>query len=123
MTTNAKQCDIDHLLQSLRGNRAVVEELARTFLKVYPQQIESFDAALQDTDWGKLRRMAHDLRGSSAIFSAATCRDLAGKLENSLRGQIGPELYEDCARFREAYAGLALELQSFLDEAKANRRD
>lgn len=110
-----KPCDVNHLLQSLAGNRLAARKLMQMFLDMYPGKIALLDAALQAADWVALRREVHDLRGSCAVFSATTCLSLAGELEAALPDHAGPQLPEDCARFKDAVADLAAELRLFLD--------
>jgi HPt (histidine-containing phosphotransfer) domain-containing protein len=116
VAASPRACDVDHLLQSLAGNRMATQKLAQMFLDMYPGKIALIDAALQDGDWVALRRVVHDLRGSCAMFSATACLALAGKLEDTLPDHVDQELPEYCARFRTALADVAAELQLFLDE-------
>ncbi len=106
-------CDVDHLLQSLAGNRIAARKLARMF---GPGKTALLDAALQDGDWISLRRVVHALRASCEMFSTTVCRALAGKLEDTLPAHVDLELLEDCARFKTVLADVAAELHAFLED-------
>ncbi len=115
-TVSPRPCDVDHLLQSLAGNRLAARKLAQMFLNMYPGKIALIDAALQDADWVALRRVVHDLRGSCAMFSATACLALASKLEDALPDRVDPKLFEDCTCFKDALADVAEALHLFLDD-------
>ena len=84
----SKPCDVDYLVQLLAGDRIAAQNLARIFLDVYPGKIALVDAALNGNDWGALRRVVHELRGSCALFSATACINLASKLEEVLPDHV-----------------------------------
>ena len=111
-----RPCDVNHLLQSLAGNRLAAQKLVQMFLDMYPGKVALIDAALQAAAWVALRRGGHDRRGSGAMFSATVCLDLASKLEENLPDQVDPKLPEDCRHFKAALADVAEELNLFLDE-------
>ena len=113
---SSRSCDVDHLLQSLAGNRSAARKLVQMFLDMYPGKVVLFDAALQAEDWVALRRVVHELRGSCSMFSATACLTLAGKLEEALPDHIGPELPGDCARFKDALVDVAGVMHRFLRE-------
>ena len=111
-----KPCDINHLLQSLGGNRLAVEKLVRIFLDMYPAKIALFDNALQTADWVSLGRVVHDLRGTCAILSASDCLVLAAKLENALPEHVTPDLMVECARFKTALTEVVAAIHLFLSD-------
>lgn len=118
-----RSCDVDHLLQSLAGNRSAARKLVQMFLDVYPGKVVLFDAALQAEDWVALRRVVHELRGSCSMFSATACLALAGKLEDALPDHVDPELTGDCVRFKDALVDVAGVLHRFLDEPPDSPRE
>ena len=110
----SKPCDVDYLVQLLAGDRIAAQNLARIFLDVYPGKIALVDAALNGNDWGALRRVVHELRGSCALFSATACINFASKLEEVLPDHVDASVPENCARFKDALAEVVAELNCFL---------
>lgn len=110
----SKPCDVDYLVQLLAGDRIAAQNLARIFLDVYPGKIALVDAALNGNDWGALRRVVHELRGSCALFSATACINFASKLEEVLPDHVDASVPENCARFKDTLAEVAAELNRFL---------
>lgn len=110
----SKPCDVDYLVQLLAGDRIAAQNLARIFLDVYPGKIDLVDAALNGNDWGALRRVVHELRGSCALFSATACINFASKLEEVLPDHVDASVPENCARFKDTLAEVAAELNRFL---------
>ena len=110
----SKPCDVDYLVQLLAGDRIAAQNLARIFLDVYPGKIALVDAALNGNDWGALRRVVHELRGSCALFSATACINFASKLAGVLPDHVVASVPENCARFKDTLAEVAAELNRFL---------
>lgn len=110
----SKPCDVDYLVQLLAGDRIAAQNLARIFLDVYPGKIDLVDAALNGNDWGALRRVVHELRGSCALFSATACINFASKLKEVLPDHVDASVPENCARFKDALAEVVAELNCFL---------
>lgn len=107
-------CDMDYLLASLAGNRAMADKLAKLFLDTYPGQTQEMGQALERSDLAALRKVVHNIRGSCVLFSVGPGLALAGKLENSLPDQPGPDLTADCAQLRGILEDMAEELGRFL---------
>ena len=110
----SKPCDVDYLVQLLAGDRIAAQNLARIFLDVYPGKIALVDAALNGNDWGALRRVVHELRGSCALFSATACINFASKLEEVLPDHVDASVPENCARFKVTLAEVVAVLNCFL---------
>ena len=110
----SKPCDVDYLVQLLAGDRIAAQNLARIFLDVYPGKIALVDAALNGNDWGALRRVVHELRGSCALFSATACINFASKLEEVLPDHVDASVPENCSRFKDTLAEVVAELNCFL---------
>lgn len=110
----ADLCDMDYLLESLAGNRAMVEKLAGLFLDSYPGLVRELGQALARSDLAALRQIVHNIRGSCVLFSVGPGLALAGRLENELPDQPGPDLAADCARLNGILEGMAQELGQFI---------
>lgn len=107
-------CNMDFLLESLAGNRAMADRLAGLFLDTYPDLIRQLDEARTDGDLAALRKIVHNIRGSCVMFSVLPCLALAGKLEDQLPDRPGIDLADDCVRLRGLLEDMATELRRFL---------
>lgn len=124
-----RYCDLDHVLATMTGNRAVVEKLANLFLGILDNYLQALDAAQREANPATLLRTAHDIRGSCGLFSATACVDLARMLESQAREQVesGPagqarwlEAWSgDCERLREMLLGMGREMRDFLHQGRA----
>jgi HPt (histidine-containing phosphotransfer) domain-containing protein len=77
--------DPDHLLNARDGDRALVAQIVRTFLETTPQLMEATRQAAGNRDLERVRRTAHQLRGSLATMGAEPAAAAAAQLETAGR--------------------------------------
>lgn len=70
--------DAGYFLDTFGTDDAACGELVTLFLRVSEQQMTAMDAALHASDWHRVSREAHALKGSLGLFGA---RDTVGLLE------------------------------------------
>ena len=71
MTESGPLFDLDALLESVGGDRELLDELAATFLAEVPGWIAALRAALENREPETVFRVAHGVSGSLGYFRAA----------------------------------------------------
>lgn len=110
-------CGLDSLVEVLGGNRGVAQRLARMFLETYGSTLARLESAVGHGDLAAIRRIAHDIRGTCAVFAAEECLSIARKIENDLIENLVEEWPADCARMHTAMETMAGELRRFVNAA------
>lgn len=72
-------------LDQVGGNEAILAELAGIFVTEYARHLEEMKRAIGHGDTTLLRRAAHTLKGSAAVFLANSTVEAALRLENLAR--------------------------------------
>ena len=78
--------DADSILGRIGRNRALLKRLVRLFFEEAPKLVADIRAALAREDRQALRRAAHSLRGSAAVFQTQTLCGLASEVEDLAAG-------------------------------------
>ncbi len=112
-----RSCGLDSLVEVLGGNREVAQRLAQMFLETYGSTLARLESAMGLEDLAAIRRIAHDIRGSCAVFAAEECLSIARKIENDLTENRVEEWPADCARMHAAMGAMAKELRQFVSTA------
>ena len=81
MTESGPLLDLDALLESVGGDRELLDELAATFIAEVPGWIASLRAALESGQPETVFRVAHGVSGAVGYFRAAGVRKRAVDLE------------------------------------------
>jgi CheY-like chemotaxis protein/HPt (histidine-containing phosphotransfer) domain-containing protein len=78
----------DHvaLLNRLRGNRTLAQNVLNGFLEIAPSQLANLRRTMQEHDLQAARREAHSLKGAAANISAPVLRGLALQAERAAAG-------------------------------------
>jgi len=87
MTESGPLLDLDTLLESVGGDRELLDELAATFIAEVPGWIASLRAALESGQPETVFRVAHGVSGAVGYFRAAGVRKRAVDLETN--GRVG----------------------------------
>ncbi len=87
MTESGPLLDLDALLESVGGDRELLDELAATFIAEVPGWIASLRAALESGQPETVFRVAHGVSGAVGYFRAAGVRKRAVDLETN--GRVG----------------------------------
>jgi CheY-like chemotaxis protein/HPt (histidine-containing phosphotransfer) domain-containing protein len=108
----------DAALRRAAGSQELLRETAGLFLEECPRLLTELHAALEQGDAVRVRRAAHTLRGSAAIFAAQPTIAVAARLEElGSRGDLA-----DAAQLIEQLECLTVpvvaELTSFLHSAR-----
>ena len=72
-------------LEQVGGNEAILGELAELFVTEYVRHLKEMKRAIMHGDSTLLRRAAHTLKGSAAVFLANSTVEAALRLENMAR--------------------------------------
>ena len=80
----------DGLIPSeLTRDDAAFADLVEEFLGGLPARLEQLDTALAQTDFGSLRRYAHQLKGSGGCYGYPALAELAARIEQeALNAQL-----------------------------------
>jgi PAS domain S-box-containing protein len=83
------QVDLKNLLESLDGDKELVEELFSQFLEDYPTQLNDIHDCILSGDVYRTERAAHSFKGAVANFGAKEALQLAQEIETmSRQGQL-----------------------------------
>jgi signal transduction histidine kinase/DNA-binding response OmpR family regulator/HPt (histidine-containing phosphotransfer) domain-containing protein len=105
--------DIERALERFSGDRPFLIEMSRDYVAGFPERIKDIKTALETHNTNDLSRLAHNLKGVSANFSASPITNLSAELET-----LGRE--DDLATAPELLARLEVEagrLVKYLKEA------
>jgi HPt (histidine-containing phosphotransfer) domain-containing protein len=70
----------DEALERVAGDEETLDELIEIFLEQWPQMMDEIEQGVARADHTTLRRAAHTLKGSAAIFGAGRVANVAHKL-------------------------------------------
>ena len=79
--------DLDRALSRLGGNEKMLRDLAALFLEESPGWMSRLERAVLQEEADEVFRVAHDLKGATDIFAAASAVKVAQQLEK--RGRYG----------------------------------
>ena len=113
MTEQAPILDLDALLESVGGDRELLDELAGTFAEEVPGWVATLRTAASSGDAPTLFRVAHGVNGAVSYFKASGVRQAAADLEAMGRES---RLTDVSAAVDRVQVGL-VELSTFLDSA------
>ena len=78
------------LLESLGGDREILEEVVGVFLQACPEQLAAVERSVTSHDAPGLAANAHRLKGAVSIFGAEGATDAALRLEMAgMSGNLG----------------------------------
>ncbi|QDG51269.1 Hpt domain-containing protein [Persicimonas caeni] len=75
-----KVVDWDEALDRVAGSEETLDELVEIFLEQWPQMMDEIEQGVARADFTLLRRAAHTLKGSAAIFGARRVSHVASSL-------------------------------------------
>jgi HPt (histidine-containing phosphotransfer) domain-containing protein len=110
MTEREPIIDLAALLDSVGGDRELLDELASTFTAEVPGWIAALQAAVSSGDSKTLFRVAHGVTGAVGYFKATGVRQAAADLE--AMGREGK--LEKASAAVDVLQGKLLELSTFL---------
>ncbi len=113
---------LEVLVRTLGGNESMALRLAQMFLDSHQLSLDMLESAVQCSDLQAIKRIAHDIRGSCAVFAADACLDIARKIENDLAEGCLEEWREDCCRLRQAVLNMAEGLGRFVEAVQGDER-
>lgn len=79
--------DWDEALERVAGSQETLDELVEIFLEQWPQMMDEIEQGVARADHATLRRAAHTLKGSAAIFGARPVADAANQLSQMAKHQ------------------------------------
>jgi PAS domain S-box-containing protein len=109
-----KSIDFEAPKKVVPGGLPAIRKLAEVFLGESSQLMREIENAIERGDSTKLRRGAHTLKGSAALFAAQQVRDLSSLLESlgrEGRFEGGAEL---CAHLKMEVNKVQVEIREFL---------
>ena len=87
---------------STLGSDPDLGELVEMFVDEMPQRVEKLTELLEDAEWDKLRRGAHQLKGAAGSYGFLEISPLAATLEDKiLAGQPEDEIRQVLEALRE----------------------
>lgn len=110
MTEREPILDLAALLDSVGGDRELLDELASTFTAEVPTWIAELQAAVSSGDSATVFRVAHGVTGAVGYFKATGGRQAAADLE--AMGRAGK--LEKASAALDVLQGKLLELSAFL---------
>lgn len=117
MTEPASLLDLQALLESVDGDRELLDELAGTFAHEVPGWISALRSAAAAGDGATLYRVAHGVNGAVGYFKAGRVRQLAAEIEAMGReGRL-----QDAPAAVDRLEGALTELSAFLGSAPWRR--
>jgi CheY-like chemotaxis protein len=99
------------------GDLELFRELASVFLSDTPALLQSIENAVAASDWDRLERDAHRLKGAVGNFDAAPLAELASRLETVARLRQSNSTGNLCAEINREFTRLTHALDGFLKEA------
>jgi len=113
MTESEPILDLQALLDSVDGDRELLDELAGTFAHEIPGWVTALRTAASNDDSATLFRVAHGINGAVGYFKAAGVRQAAADLEAMGReGRL-----TDASAAVERLRSALVELSTFLGSA------
>ncbi len=103
--------DIERALERFGGDRPFLTEMSRDFAAGFPERIKDIKTALETHNANDLSRLAHNLKGVSANFSAGPVTKLSDELE-----ALGRQ--DDLASAPGLLAGLEIEVSRLVKYLK-----
>lgn len=113
MTEREPILDLDALLESVGGDRDLIDELAGTFAEEVPGWVATLRTAISSGDSQTVYRVAHGVNGAVGYFKAPRVRQPAAELE-----AMGREnRLMDASQVLDRLEAALLELGTFLGSA------
>ncbi len=106
--------DEARLLQRVANDRELLEIIARQFLDLSPQWLQTLRRAIEQTDASLLYRTAHTLKGSLGYFTESTPYQLAFDLEQLGKAGTLAGASQRLADLERATAQLCVEIAALL---------
>jgi len=100
--------DIDEALERVENDADLLIELVEVFLDDCPSKMEALKEATKNSDYSKIKDLAHSLKGAAGNISAKNIREIVIKIENFAKDGNGAPI-NDCI----------VELEAKLDELKS----
>jgi HPt (histidine-containing phosphotransfer) domain-containing protein len=113
MTEPTPILDLEALLESVGGDRDLLDELAGTFAEEVPGWLATLRTAIANGDSQTVYRVAHGVNGAVGYFKAPRVRRPATELEAMGR----EERLTDAPQVLDRLEGALLELDKFLASA------
>ncbi len=81
-SSSGSSIDLSNILETVDGDKALVEELVHDLLREVPKQLETLRITIEQGDSENLMKEAHDFKGEIGNFGIQTAYHLAFDLEN-----------------------------------------
>lgn len=111
-----KLIDWSAVMEKMPGGEATGRDLASLLLKEVPKYVDQMRTARHDADANVLRRAAHTLKGSVAIFDIDSLVELCQEMEAHAAGEDYQSAEILLERIAEAVDRLIAELNEFLGD-------
>lgn len=112
-THSGRSIDWKHAFETVAGDRDLLEELIRVFLREQERMFHELEVALAEGDLRRLRRSAHSARGALGHLGATAAAEIAAELESMAQSgdlQNAPQRME---RLQQEVKELVYELKRF----------
>jgi two-component system, sensor histidine kinase and response regulator len=108
--------DREAALRRVEGDEEILRELVETFLDQVPELMDGIRASARAGEAPELRRGAHTLKGSAAVFAASSVTEAALRLETLAREERMDEVDDAIGELEPRVEGLVAELRRYLGE-------
>ena len=114
MMPSDAELDWSHALKTVRGNRAALATIVRTFLEEYPGRLTEMRGAVEQRTAKPLQLAAHSIKGPLRFFGADRAFRLARHLEELGRDERMEDAPAGLAELEAALASLEPRLREFI---------
>ena len=109
---DSKLVDWDEALERVAGDEETLVELVEIFLEQWPQMMDEIEQGVARADHTTLRRAAHTLKGSAAIFGAERVTSVSETLSDMGKKQQLDGADEALRKLQDEMDRLVPELES-----------
>lgn len=104
--------DWEHALETVGGDRELLTELIGVFKTEHGATLAQINAALDESDWVGLQRLAHGFKGALEYLGARQAAGIAWQIEESCKSP-DEGIKSTLNRLNQAVKDLTLELEKF----------
>ncbi len=108
--------DWAHAFETVGGDRRLLEELIRVFLKDQSHMLETIEAAVERNDEKELRLTAHSIKGALTHLGGRQSVRHAEELEQMGQGEDLSNAVEVLDRFRFSLSAVKDEMEQFIEK-------
>jgi two-component system, sensor histidine kinase and response regulator len=113
--------DLSRALRQVEGDEEILRELAETFLEQEPRLMETMRDSARTGEARELRRAAHTLKGSAAVFAATPVMEASQQVETLAREERLGDAASALAALDPLVESLVADLRRFVEGGVGSR--